>query len=107
MDEGYLDLLESLKWGAKLDLTDGQRDCLREYCSRIAGTLIEGEFQGPGVPTWRLKEEADKRRAAEARLKPLEARVKELERAMQSKRDEWQFRRRKRSATPPTNQPTP
>jgi hypothetical protein len=92
-DEGYVDLLEALKWGVQLDLTDGQRTCLREYCSKIAGTLTEGEFQGPGVPSWRLKEEAERRRAAEAKLRPLEARVAELELAMKSKRDEWQFRR--------------
>lgn len=38
------------------------------------------------VPSWRLKEEAEKRRKAEAR-------VAELEQALKSKRDEFVFRR--------------
>jgi hypothetical protein len=93
-DEGYIDLLEALKWGVQLELTDGQRTCLREYCSKIAGTLTEGEFTGPGVPSWRLKEEAERRRVAEAKLRPLEARVAELEQALKANRDEWVFRRK-------------
>jgi hypothetical protein len=81
-DESYIDLLEALKWGVQLELTADQRTCLREYCSKIAGTLTEGEFQGPGVPSWRLKQEAEAKRKAQAR-------VAELEAALKANRDEW------------------
>jgi hypothetical protein len=94
-DESYIDLLEALKWGVQLELTADQRACLREYCSKIAGTLTEGEFQGPGVPSWRLKQEAENKRAAIARAVAAEQRVAELEAALKADRDEWVFRRQR------------
>jgi hypothetical protein len=45
------------------------------------------------IPSWRLREEAEKRRAAEKRVEELEQRVAELERALKSRRDEFVFRR--------------
>jgi hypothetical protein len=50
--------------------------------------------EGHLVPSKRLKEEADKKRAALARVKELEQRVRELEEALKSVRSEWQFRRK-------------
>ena len=70
-DEAYDDLKAALTWGVTLDLSTDQRLSLRDLCSKIAGTLIEGQFTGPGVPSWRLKEEAEKRRRAEARVASL------------------------------------
>jgi hypothetical protein len=49
------------------------------------------------VPSWRLREEAEKRRAAEKRVAELEFRVKELELALKAGREEWVFRRAKSS----------
>ena len=46
------------------------------------------------VPSWRLREEAGKRRTAEKRVNELEFRVKELELALKPNRDEWVFRRK-------------
>ena len=53
MNDDYEDLKASLTWGATLDLTADQRAGLRDLCSRIAGTLTEGEFTAAGVPSWR------------------------------------------------------
>jgi hypothetical protein len=50
------------------------------------------------VPSFRLREEAEKRRAAEGRVEELEQRVAELERALKSRRDEFVFRRKSRVA---------
>jgi hypothetical protein len=50
------------------------------------------------VPSWRLREESTKRRAAERRVEELEQRVAELERALKSRRDEFVFRRKSRVA---------
>jgi hypothetical protein len=47
------------------------------------------------VPSWRLKQEAERRRAADKRIKELEQRVAELEAVLRNKRDEWVFRRRR------------
>ena len=69
-DEAYDDLKAALTWGATLDLSTDQRLSLPDLCSKI-GTLTEGQFTGPGVPSWRLKEEAEKRRRAEARVASL------------------------------------
>jgi hypothetical protein len=46
------------------------------------------------VPSWRLREEAEKRRKAEKRVSELEFRVKELELALKSRREEFVFRRK-------------
>ena len=46
------------------------------------------------VPSWRLREEAGKRRAAEKRVAELEFRMKELELALKAQRQEWCFRRK-------------
>jgi hypothetical protein len=45
------------------------------------------------VPSWRLREEAGKRRAAEARIAELEQRLAEAESIIKSQREEWVFRR--------------
>lgn len=50
------------------------------------------------VPSWRLKEEADRRRRAEARVIELEQQVRELQAALKASREEWVFRRPTRGA---------
>jgi hypothetical protein len=80
-NEDYEDLLAALKWGASLPLDDEQRAELGPICAKITGEMA--------IPPWRLREEADKRRAAEKR-------VAELEEALKAGRQEWVFRRRKR-----------
>jgi hypothetical protein len=50
---------------------------------------------GALVPSWRLAEEAGKRRELEARVRELEARNAELEAIQRSHRQEWVFRRGK------------
>lgn len=82
--EDFEDLKATLKWGAELQLTDAQRKALSGLCARICGR----GFEETSIPSWRLKEEADKRRAAEKR-------VAELEAALKSRRDEFVFRRGK------------
>jgi hypothetical protein len=49
MNDDYLDLLETLRWGATLDLTQDQRAELRDLCGKIAGCHMEAR-----VPSWRL-----------------------------------------------------
>lgn len=46
------------------------------------------------VPSWRLREEAEKRRKAERRCAELEFRNKELELALKARREEFVFRRK-------------
>jgi hypothetical protein len=82
MNDDYLDLLETLRWGANLELTQDQRSSLRDLCSMICGIHMEAR-----VPSWRLAEEAEKRRKAEHR-------VGELEAVLKAGRDEWVFRRK-------------
>jgi hypothetical protein len=81
MDD-YLDLKATLEWGAELPLTVEQRKSLKDLCCAIAG------ISGAGVPSWRLKEEAERRRAAEERVTEVEAVLKNM-------RDEWVFRRKR------------
>ena len=45
------------------------------------------------VPPWRLKEEAEAKRAAIARAEAAEKRVAELEAVLKANREEWVFRR--------------
>ena len=59
-----------------LPLTQPQRGTLKELCQEIVGGSNEQEAQ---VPSFRLKEEADGKRAALARAEAAEQRVKELE----------------------------
>ena len=59
-----------------LPLTQSQRGTLKELCQEIAGGSNE---QAATVPSFRLKEEADAKRAALARAEAAEQRVKELE----------------------------
>jgi hypothetical protein len=94
-DEAFEDLAAALEWGAQLDLTPEQRSKLAGACHKIAGTLTAPEA---GVPSWRLRQEAERRRAAEEALKPLQERVAELERALKATRNEWCFRRGKSEA---------
>jgi hypothetical protein len=84
-DEAFEDLRATLEWGSKLELTDEQRAALSGFCCKI----------GKCVPSARLKEEAEKKRAAHEPLKALEQRVSELERALKASRQEWVFRRAK------------
>ena len=61
-DADYEDLLESLKWGATLELTPEQRQNPAGLCHKIA--------DGKGwVPSWRLKEAQEAKRAAQQRIK--------------------------------------
>jgi hypothetical protein len=85
-DQTFEDLRLALTWGATLDLTEEQRKSLAALCSKICG---EGF-----VPSWRVKQEADRRRAAEEPLKALETRVEALEAALKANREEWVFRRK-------------
>jgi hypothetical protein len=84
--EAFEDLKASLTWGATLELSDEQRAELRGLCAKIVGDF---------VPSWRLKQEADKRRAAEEPFKALVKRVEALEAALKEKRAEFVFRRGK------------
>jgi hypothetical protein len=86
MSDDYADLRASLEWGATLELTEEQRKSLAVLCGKICG---EGF-----VPSWRVKQEADRRRAAEEPLKALETRVEALEAALKANREEWVFRRK-------------
>jgi uncharacterized protein (DUF736 family) len=49
------------------------------------------------VPSWRLAEESQKRRDLKAKLEDALQRIDELEAALRSSRNEWQFRRRSTS----------
>jgi hypothetical protein len=82
--EDFQDLLASLRWGASLPLSHDQQAVLRDLCCKIGG------IPPGGVPRSRLKETADRARKAEQR-------VEELETALRSSRNEWQFRRGKRA----------
>ena len=55
---------------------------------------------GVSVPSWRLKQEAERRRAAEQRVTELEVRVAELEAVLKNKRDEFVFRRKSARSLP-------
>jgi hypothetical protein len=59
-----------------LPLTQLQRGTLKGLCQEIVGGSNETEAQGS---SFRLKEEADAKRAALARAEAAEQRVKELE----------------------------
>jgi hypothetical protein len=76
-EEEYQDLLDTLRWGSALPLTQEQRAELAPLCIKISSC----------VPSWRLKGEAEKRRA-------LEKRVQELEAVLRNQRQEWVFRRK-------------
>jgi hypothetical protein len=67
-------------------------------CAMILGNKKYAVSDELRVPSWRLREEAEKRRAAEARIAELEQRIAELERALKSRRDEFVFRRKSRVA---------
>ena len=58
MNDDYTDLKAALEWGAKLELTREQRTSI---------------IPGDGIPSWRLKEEAEAKRAALRRIAELEA----------------------------------
>jgi CHASE1-domain containing sensor protein len=49
------------------------------------------------VPSFRLAEQTAKTRALKAEVSELRQRVEELETALRSSRNEWQFRRGKRA----------
>ena len=68
MNDDYTDLKASLEWGAKLELTAEQRASLKTLCCKIAGIS-----PADGIPSWRLKEEAEAKRAALRRVAELEA----------------------------------
>src|SRR6476469_9251724 len=72
-DEAFDDLLASLRWGAELPLTREQRAEVKDLCCRIAGLSVAN------IPSYRLKEEAEAKRAALERAAAAEQRVKELE----------------------------
>ena len=57
-EETFEDLLASLRWGAELPLTREQRAEIKDLCCRIAGISVAN------IPAWRLKEEAEAKRAA-------------------------------------------
>jgi hypothetical protein len=59
-----------------LPLTQPQRGTLKNLCQEIVGDSSE---QGANLPSFLLKEEADAKRAAQARAEAAEQRVKELE----------------------------
>ena len=88
-DETFEDLRASLVWGAELPLTREQRAEIKDLCVQIAG------LSGADIPSWRLKEEANAKRAALERAARAEQRVAELETALKSKREEWVFRRKR------------
>lgn len=81
LNDDYDDLLATLRWGVTLELSDDQRKALEPLCCKIGGC----------VPSGRLKQEAEAKRAAQGRLK-------ELESVLRNKRDEWVFRRKSRHA---------
>lgn len=94
MDDDFTDLVSRLEWGSKLDLTAEQRTKVKPLCCKIAGiTAQEG-----AIPSWRLREEAEAKRAAIARAETAEQRVKELEAVLKNQRQEWVFRRKGNSA---------
>ena len=72
-DDAFEDLLASLRWGAELPLTREQRAEVKDLCCRIAGLSVAN------ISSWRLKEEAEAKRAALERAAKAEQRVKELE----------------------------
>jgi hypothetical protein len=59
-----------------LPLTQPQRGTLKELCQEIVGGSNE---QGANLSSFLLNEEADAKRAAQARAEAAEQRVKELE----------------------------
>ena len=83
-DEAFDDLMAALKWGVELDLTDNQRAAIKPLCIQLCE---------PAIPSWRLKDEAVKKREALARANELETRVAELEGVLRNKRQEFAFRR--------------
>ena len=70
-DEVFEDLLATLRWGAELPLTREQRVQVKDLCCKIAG--ISGAGGSAVIPSYRLKEEINARRAAEQRVRELEA----------------------------------
>jgi hypothetical protein len=86
-DDDFLDVVSSLKWAASLDLSPDQRASLKSMCCELAGI-------SEGIPSYRLKQEAEAKRQALARAEKAEERVRELEAALKSRRDEWMFRRK-------------
>ena len=75
-DKEFRKIIATLKRAMDLPLTQPQRGTLKELCQEIVGGSNEQEAQ---VPSFRLKEEADGKRAALARAEAAEQRVKELE----------------------------
>jgi hypothetical protein len=75
-DKQFQRIIATLQRAMDLPLTQSQRGTLKGLCQEIAGGSNE---QGATVPSIRLNEEADARRAALARAEAAEQRVKELE----------------------------
>lgn len=86
-DEDFKDLLVTLEWAVGLPLTPEQRSQIKDLCCRLARVK-------PGVPSDRLREEAEKKREAIARAESAEKRANELEAALRNRREEWVFRRK-------------
>ena len=78
-DEDFSDVLASLRWAAELPLSPDQRRALKELCCQIAG------ISGAGVPSFRLKEETEKKRAWQARAEAAERRAEELEAVLKNR----------------------
>jgi hypothetical protein len=82
-DDAFLDLRAALQWGSGLELTDEQRAELIPLCIKITQlSELRREREEARIPSWRLKEEADAKRAALARAEKAEQRVAELEAKM-------------------------
>jgi hypothetical protein len=75
-DKEFQKIIATLKRTMDLPLTQSQRGTLKGLCQEIVGGSNE---QGAQVSSFRLKEEADAKRAALARAEAAEQRVKELE----------------------------
>lgn len=75
-DKEFQKIIATLQRTMDLPLTQSQRDTLKKLCREIAEGSNE---QGDTVPSSRLKEEADAKKAALARAEAAEQRAKELE----------------------------
>ena len=83
-NEDYEDLAAALRWGAALPLSRcrtsmgrrplsrEQRSSVKNLCATIGGIYVDG------VPSWRLKETAEAKRAALQRVAELEAELAAL-----------------------------
>jgi hypothetical protein len=75
-DKEFQKIIATLKRAMDLPLTQPQRGTLKELCQEIVGGSNE---QGANLSSFLLNEEADAKRAAQARAEAAEQRVKELE----------------------------